>query len=234
MTKTIVTPEGTITAREVELMSDDDVWCLVNEVADEFIDAVADRPEDQRAYWLAVAVHQWHDDHMLANPDPRVECKAGCSWCCYTRVVLHQGEAEILAAPIKQLPRPARRKMVREIKERYDKVAHLSDPDHWVAKVPCVFLDQITGKCKVYPLRPFNCRKWHSVSVADCRDGWGQRDSTSPQSMFLMQISGLAVAAWHKALAHYGLAKPGETAEEIDRAITKEELHTALLRVLEG
>jgi len=93
-------------------------------------------------------------------------CKKGCSFCCRIHATMVDSEAELIVDYLH----------VHDIKlsrSRCEKQSGLDDAGH-VTKIPyedraCPLLDEASGECRVYPVRPVQCRKYLVVSPAkDC------------------------------------------------------------------
>lgn len=95
------------------------------------------------------------------TPDKVIQCKAGCSACCYYVVTIGQMEALALAKYVRSInaDTPAFREDLqdRATLMRQHMSAQLHHQRGYTAmRVPCVFLKD--AKCSVYDIRPPVCR----------------------------------------------------------------------------
>jgi Fe-S-cluster containining protein len=101
------------------------------------------------------------------SPQPPV-CRAGCSHCCYMRVVATVPEmialADFIAA---NFPPKTIESIRRRVVETDMKTHGLSDEQWGVAHHACPML--VDGKCSVYPARPLECRGYNSTNIESCR-----------------------------------------------------------------
>ena len=99
----------------------------------------------------------------------RVDCKKGCSYCCYQPVYAVSHEIDYLYNFIKHnFSKDKQRQVLKkaaklnERREKEDKAKLLLD------RSPCPLLDA-KGGCMAYPARPMACRIYLSMSVDSCR-----------------------------------------------------------------
>lgn len=112
----------------------------------------------------------------VAVPDD-VECKAGCAYCCHTRVSTSIAEVFVIAEQLRVNLSP---EVFAVVKNQICSLAKQDDTtnlDWWLNNaVPCPFLGGDEGNlCTIYEIRPFTCRSHHSTSVADCKQGFEER-----------------------------------------------------------
>ncbi len=98
-----------------------------------------------------------------------VDCKKGCSYCCYQPVYAISHEIDYLYNHIKKnLSKEKQRKILKK-SEKIDRERKvLSKTDLLNHKAACPLLDD-KGVCSVYPARPMACRIYLSMSVESCR-----------------------------------------------------------------
>lgn len=91
-------------------------------------------------------------DAFALDVDAQVgfSCRAGCSHCCRGVIAASQEEAEQI---FEAMPQPALERL------RANPAFMLSMHDE-----TCPLLDEGTGRCTVYRIRPLTCRTWHVVS----------------------------------------------------------------------
>jgi len=115
-------------------------------------------------------------------------CSKGCSDCCCLYVECTAIEAELIRDYVQaNFPKDDKEVFMNKVKELlptipspYEikeniKIAH----NYLSKKIPCVFLsDEKT--CMIYPVRPFNCRKFLSISSPEKCDIGGKVNKISP------------------------------------------------------
>lgn len=99
----------------------------------------------------------------------KIDCKIGCSFCCYSRISLTPAEAVLISHFIKEnyslqktdalLKRATNNLRLTQDKSEEERI------NLW-GKTPCIFLHDDT--CSIYDVRPFICRAWHSLSADQC------------------------------------------------------------------
>lgn len=90
-----------------------------------------------------------------------IQCKSGCSSCCYQVVDVTPKEAQLLASAI-------RTKDIDIDGDEWDLQSKMTASQLRDANRPCVFLKD--KKCGAYDIRPGNCRKYFVVgSPEQCR-----------------------------------------------------------------
>jgi Fe-S-cluster containining protein len=100
---------------------------------------------------------------------PRLDCKAGCSYCCCKPGVLVSIPELLRILDHLQATFDAEAvSAVREGARRYARqLAGRSFDDPTDESVPCPLLSD--GRCSVYEVRPLTCRGYNSTSVDACR-----------------------------------------------------------------
>ncbi len=102
------------------------------------------------------------DAHAGRFPIPK--CKPGCSHCCILRVSTLPSEIFVVAEYI------AAKKDCEKVTERIaaavDSTRGLSTSQYFRTRTPCPLLEN--GVCGIYPVRPFACRGYFSLSPRSC------------------------------------------------------------------
>lgn len=96
-------------------------------------------------------------------------CAAGCSRCCHgLKIEASAPEAVAVAEYLRGLT-PEELAATREQMAEEAEYARSLDADtRWREQVPCAFLEDATGQCVIYDVRPFTCRAHTSMSVEQC------------------------------------------------------------------
>lgn len=121
-----------------------------------------------------------------------MQCRSGCSWCCYEQLQVHILDAVAIAA---QLEQPL----------VYDLQIRQSDEIKRVFR-PCPFLGP-AQTCTVYEHRPLPCRAHHSVDVNRCREAVENEDPERQVPMHIRTYSftGLPQEATLQVLEELGI-----------------------------
>lgn len=99
--------------------------------------------------------------------DQNVDCKKGCSWCCYQSVMVLPQEAIFLNNFIKENKSSEEIASFKLQAENKNKVtSELNAAEFLHRKIKCPFL--VDNKCAVYDARPMGCRLFLSSSDESC------------------------------------------------------------------
>jgi Fe-S-cluster containining protein len=97
-----------------------------------------------------------------------LDCKAGCSFCCYNQVGVTPAEVLVISDYLKTRLNKDELKALNGRITDLDKVTHnLNFFDRKKSKLPCPLL--VNNQCSVYEVRPLSCRGWNSTDVNDCQ-----------------------------------------------------------------
>lgn len=127
--------------------------------------------------------------------EDRVECKAGCSYCCYNQIRLTPAEALLVFSWIdKEFTDQDQALLRKRIQNNRVLTEGTSLENRVMIKEssPCIFLKQ--GKCSIYPVRPLICRSWTSYSHKACMDAFQSENhnaeiETSDSSNFVYYLA---------------------------------------------
>jgi len=98
-----------------------------------------------------------------------VDCKKGCSYCCYQPVYAISHEIDYLYNYIqKNLSKEKQRKILKNAEKTDHERKTLNKTDLLNHKAPCPLLDN-KGMCSAYQARPMACRIYLSMSAESCR-----------------------------------------------------------------
>lgn len=116
-------------------------------------------------------IHDIADDLIkkLQKQDrPKIACKRGCAWCCFSQVAV--GGLEVFRLH-KYIQTTFTKEQIIALRERAENVAQkakgLSVKRHEALKVPCPFL--VNNQCSIYNARPLACRGWNSFNARKCQ-----------------------------------------------------------------
>lgn len=101
--------------------------------------------------------------------DLKIDCKIGCSFCCYSQVSLTPAEAVLISGYIKDNYSLKKTDTLMKRATNNLRLIKGKSEDERIGlweKTPCIFLED--DACSIYDVRPFICRAWHSLSVDQC------------------------------------------------------------------
>lgn len=121
----------------------------------------------RRASEAAALSHTLMDKALKAWP-PRVEiaCRKGCSYCCYSYVMVLPPEVFRIAEQVRS--GRAGTPVASVVAERAVPLRGLDTKARTGAKLPCPLLEN--GMCSVYEVRPIVCRQATSLALQSCID----------------------------------------------------------------
>jgi Fe-S-cluster containining protein len=105
-------------------------------------------------------------EYERIQPNQKITCADGCSFCCYAKILVDAGTGAILYM---HLERKGEWTPALEAKLlAADKALTASTHAEWLGKsIPCALLDEESpgrGRCTVYAVRPIACVSAHSVT----------------------------------------------------------------------
>lgn len=213
-------------------------------------------PSVRRALEVAKILWNWGDavssklETELTDQGYMADCSEGCSYCCHQNVQITPYEIIGIAdwsrkhlgqVVIQEIQRRAQNISVQMKNDRHD-------ADRWRRRDPCPCLDEDSGRCLIYAVRPLYCRTSLSVSRESCRQCYSDAstdilDIPVPVNIALPNIPsteeldgfpkyvGIAVAEasvkyWHAmALAKMpGKYQRAVTTDVIDRVVSTQTL----------
>lgn len=124
-----------------------------------------------------VSFYRRMDGRMDSSPTA-VDCKDGCSYCCYYHVLVTPAEAIAIAEHIEALPEPRRTELRNAVADTAARVASLSEAEYIRINIRCAFLR--ASSCSIYSVRPTACRGFHSRDVGVCKRAFDNPQSNEP------------------------------------------------------
>lgn len=101
-------------------------------------------------------------------PSRPIACAKGCSFCCFSKVVVTPPEALRLAAHLRRTLDPgALAAVLARIAAVDDRTRGLTRAQRFEAKIACPLLGD-DGSCSVHDVRPLTCAGWTSLDVGAC------------------------------------------------------------------
>ncbi|PCJ84700.1 MAG: hypothetical protein COA54_13065 [Thiotrichaceae bacterium] len=107
-----------------------------------------------------------------------VQCKKGCSYCCFFRVDVSANEVFAISDYMKKtLSGEEFEHQLERAKDNKTKLAMLSQSKRIVTNVACPLL--VDNACSVYAMRPAMCRKIHSTNVDACKHSFDNPEDSN-------------------------------------------------------
>jgi Fe-S-cluster containining protein len=117
-----------------------------------------------------------NDAHLLVDSlinkaqeeaKPEINCRQGCSFCCYNQVAVTAPEVLVIADYLKaKLNKEELSELTIKITELDKQTAKLNSFERKKIRKACPLL--VNNSCSVYEVRPLSCRGWNSLDVKDC------------------------------------------------------------------
>jgi Fe-S-cluster containining protein len=107
-------------------------------------------------------------ENYFQNYNTKIACQTGCSYCCFLRVSAGAQEIFLIADFIrKHFSNTDRDNLKKRLQLHQDSIAGLSRQEHRTTNIQCPLL--VDNKCSVYSVRPFSCRRYHSIDASSCK-----------------------------------------------------------------
>lgn len=156
----------------------------------------------------AFAAHRQHAAPAMS----RIQCVAGCEYCCHISVGVTAAEASLIAGHLAGQSRLKRDAVLRGLK----RVAGVATGARLAKRIACPFLAK--KSCSIYAIRPFACRGWNSADAEACRRMLETADQGFPVPVYRPQRELFAGAA--AALAdRLGAGASGELCAMVLKAL---------------
>lgn len=157
-------------------------------------------PAQQRRHDPHAAVLRFYDRHdaaitaaMRAAPQAAA-CRSGCAPCCHYKVEARAIEVLAIRDFVAARFTPAQRAALQaRVEYNVAEAAHWSHVDHLTHDQRCPLL--VDDACSVYPVRPANCRSYHSTDVAACQALRRQPDDLSMRVPYIDTVFETATAS---------------------------------------
>lgn len=121
------------------------------------------------------------------NPErtAKIDCKKGCSYCCYNIVELNVFEAITINEFLHENFEEGDIDKIYEVtNNKYNLTKDFNkEDDTFQVRFPCPFLNIQTGECKIYQVRPFTCRGFNSSDSNKCKKSFENPSLKIPINM---------------------------------------------------
>jgi len=138
-----------------------------------------------------------------------IACNKGCGFCCHgLKVELTPPEAIAIAEYLRSKSDSERLSTVGEaLQDEADEARSLSMTERWLARRACYFLDEASGTCTIWQVRPLGCRSHTSLNASACEAAHsGRGDGPAvPRPRAIETLYGIARGALHAACEDEGL-----------------------------
>jgi Fe-S-cluster containining protein len=134
-----------------------------------------------------------------------IECRAGCSFCCWLRIDVRAHEVLLISRFLQREELAHQRAALgARVREAGARVAGLTQAGRQAVHQPCALLDH-AGCCTVYAVRPAACRRYLSVSVDACEAIWkDEPPATEPEHPMIAEPGRYAASGAHNAFIAAG------------------------------
>jgi len=136
----------------------------------------------------------------------KIDCRAGCSYCCYFKVEV---KAHELFSIMRYLKDSASQddiaRFLRSAESNSQEIWKLSREEHFGTNLECPFL--IENRCRIYPVRPYACRNFHATNRYNCILSYENPSDLSIPDTYIPEVH--AAGQGHKFGFEKALAKRG-------------------------
>lgn len=143
----------------------------------------------------------------IAGASTKPACRAGCSYCCYYKVVAKASEVVAIHQYVVTRFKPEEiAAAVRQAEQNVDEVKGLTHAEHLAVNQRCPFL--IDEKCSVYAVRPSKCRSFHAADVEGCKLSYENPTDLSIPNSYVPEVFAAAngiAEGFNAALEQTGL-----------------------------
>ncbi|AUX23936.1 hypothetical protein SOCEGT47_044670 [Sorangium cellulosum] len=140
-------------------------------------------------------------------PDRPIACRAGCSTCCVSKVLVLAPEVLRIAAHLRASRSEAElAALLDRIRAADAATRGLSRLERAGARVPCPLLDE-RGACSIHAVRPIVCAGWNSLDAAACERHFAAPDAvpTAPMHRPSYEVANAVLAGLGWAAKERGL-----------------------------
>ncbi|MBP1628046.1 MAG: hypothetical protein H6Q00_2521 [Holophagaceae bacterium] len=140
-----------------------------------------------------------------------LQCRKGCAHCCEFRVEALPVEALRIAAHLGRQGDEPLAEWTRSLEAQASYARGRSEKDY---QRKCTFMDQ-EGACRIYEVRPFKCRVYHSLDEESCRV-----HRKNYKIGLLGQLESMVVQSVVELFGQAGLSMvPGELSQSVLKAL---------------
>lgn len=114
--------------------------------------------------------------HQVPVDNSEIQCSPGCGYCCHLKVTASMAEVLIILGFLHKNEQI--NQYHKQIKNSHDPLSSRTgkNTNWWVEnQVPCLFFEKERQLCRIYEVRPFTCRSYHSLDAKQCERGFSQK-----------------------------------------------------------
>lgn len=137
-------------------------------------------------------------------PEMSVDCRKGCSFCCYDMVVASAPEVFRIAQLVRQQTPEKIGLSLQSIEQAHRATVGCDKDDRLRNRRPCALLYE--ASCAVYSVRPLVCRGLASHAVAACESAFSDGVTNIPVPMVMMMLKDAHAFCLMAALRGRGLS----------------------------
>lgn len=128
-------------------------------------------------------------DESVTKPD----CKAGCAFCCYYKVEARAHEILLIKEYIsKHFSAEQVIALKTALEANVAIIRNLTPEQHLTTNIKCALLDN--NQCRIYPVRPFRCRNFHSTDAQACEASFNDPTNMETSTGMIEEVAILADA----------------------------------------
>ncbi|MGE4585922.1 MAG: YkgJ family cysteine cluster protein [Mangrovibacterium sp.] len=180
-------------------------------------------PLNEKLLWEALETMYRSVDQLIESllalgkrQGVKVDCRAGCSWCCYQPVFANTYEIGYLARYIrKNFNGKQQQKIYRRAMGKNSRLSGMKEEELLYSKHACPLLDK--DSCSAYPARPMACRIYLSIHKDSCHRFYRDPENTESKPELLdfpLQAGRIMNEGFFAALKETGLASSELRLEE--------------------
>jgi Fe-S-cluster containining protein len=127
------------------------------------------------------------------NADTKPDCRAGCAFCCHYKVEARAHEVLLVKDYItRQFSLEEKSTILARIQANAEVIRTLTPEQHLTTNLPCGFLEN--NQCRIYPVRPFRCRNFHSTNAQACEASFNDPGNMEISTGMIEEVAVLADA----------------------------------------
>jgi Fe-S-cluster containining protein len=124
---------------------------------------------------------------LATHSTTMIACASGCFYCCHLSVQVSAIEAIAIAHYVANKFEPNQiRGVIARATKNADELKGLNDLQRLAVNHSCAFLHECN--CSIYPVRPSECRKYHSEDVQVCIQTYEQPQNNEIPAAYCPQV----------------------------------------------
>ncbi len=121
-------------------------------------------------------LHRHFLSQLVDMDNSEIQCSSGCGYCCHLKVTASIPEVLVILNFLQKDEQIDRyREQIENSQDLFSSRTN-KNLNWWLEnRVPCLFFDQEKQLCRIYEVRPFTCRGYHSLDARQCEKGYSQK-----------------------------------------------------------